>query len=456
MDKGRVIVVGAGPAGLTAAWELVHAGYEVTVLERDPNFVGGLARTISHKGFRFDIGAHRFFSKNPDITRWWRERLPNDFVPIKRHTRILYQGRFFQYPLRPGDAVFGLGIKSSVACALSYLRRQACPVRPERSFEDWVINRFGDELYRIFFKTYTEKVWGMPCHEISADWASQRIKGLSVRQLMLDAVGLRRGTVKTLIDEFEYPRLGAGMMWEKTREEIVQHGGKVIMDRRVVELVREGHRVTAIRAVDSRGEVEEWEADAFIVSMPLQECVSNISPPLDKSVREAAARLSYRDFILVALVVARDNLFPDNWIYIHDPNVKVGRIENYNNWTKEMSPKPGVTCLELEYFCDRNDSLWWKSDADLVALAKHELEQLGLAKASEVLDGCVVRVEKAYPVYDSNYRQNVNIIRKALEPIANLQMVGRNGMHKYNNQDHSMMTGILAARRLSGDCSRNV
>lgn len=453
MRKRRVIVVGAGPAGLAAAWELARAGHEVTVLEQDAKYVGGLARTMSHNGFRFDVGAHRFFSKNPEICTWWRDRLPEDFVRVKRLTRILYRGHFFHYPLRAREALFGMGIWNVAACALSYLWRRIAPLRPERSFEDWVTNRFGDRLYRIFFKTYTEKVWGMPCSQISADWASQRIKGLSLMRAMVSAIRGQSGeeTIKTLVNEFEYPRLGAGMLWEKTRDDIVGLGGRVLMGRTVHRIERNRNWVTAVRTMTASGNEEWWEADSFIVSMPLQDCVLSMTPALEEAAAQAAKRLFYRDFILVALVVKRADLFPDNWLYIHDPAVRVARIENYNNWSPEMSGHPDATCLELEYFCSKGDGLWLKPDAELLELAKRELSQLGLAKASEVADGCVVRVEKAYPVYDDNYRSNVGIIRGELARIENLQVAGRNGMHKYNNQDHSMLTGILAARNVAGE-----
>jgi protoporphyrinogen oxidase len=453
MGNESVIFVGAGPAGLTSAWELVNAGNIVTVLERDPKYVGGLARTMSYKGFRFDIGAHRFFSKNAEITRWWRERLPEDFLRIKRMTRILYRQKFFDYPLKAGNALASLGFATSTACILSYLKRQIVPIRDEQSFEDWIINRFGDRLYRIFFKTYTEKVWGMPCSEISADWASQRIKGLSLHKAILSAL-LRapdeETSVKTLIDEFEYPRMGAGMLWEQTRDDIVRQGGQVLMGRTVIGLDHDQNRIVSVKTCSTSGEIEIWQADHFIVSMPLRDCVMSFQPEISSEVRKAAEKLLYRDFIVVALIVNRSDLFPDNWIYIHDPGVRVGRIENFNNWTRDMAGQPDLTCLEMEYFCSQNDSLWKMDDANILELAKRELKQLRLAEPEEILDGCVVRVEKAYPVYDSEHKQNVNVIRSALARFENFQVIGRNGMHKYNNQDHSMLTGILAARNVGG------
>jgi protoporphyrinogen oxidase len=453
MDKRRVIVIGAGPAGLTAAWELVMAGHEVTVLERDPVHVGGLARTISYKEFRFDIGGHRFFTRNPEISRWWRERLPGDFIRIKRLSRIYYRGRFFHYPLRASDALLGLGWGTSAACLASYLRRAVFPIRPELSFADWVKNRFGDELFAIFFKTYTEKVWGMPCSEISADWASQRIKGLSPGKVALAALSLNpshQSSAKTLVDEFEYPRLGAGMLWERTRDEVVQKGARVLMGRTVTRIERNGSRIVSVITESDSDTTKTWAADEFVASMPLGECLLSMNPALASQAQEAAKCLRYRDFIMVALIVDRADLFPDHWIYVHAPEVRVGRIENFNNWGPDMVPAPDVTCLGMEYFCTLGDALWEMSDREIAALAAREIERLGLAKAAEVIDDCVVRVEKAYPVYDPDYQKNVTIIRQALDAIENLHMAGRNGMHKYNNQDHSMLTGMLAARNVGG------
>lgn len=453
MSKQRVVIIGAGPAGLAAAWELAQSGASVIVLESDPHHVGGLARTLNYNGFRFDIGAHRFFSKNPDICFWWRARLPNDFIKIKRLTRIYYRGRFYHYPLRAGNALINLGLFTSAACVASYLWRKVSPIHPERSFEDWVINRFGDRLYRIFFKTYTEKVWGMPCSEISSDWASQRIKGLSLWEAVANAfkgTSVPDETAKTLIDEFEYPRLGPGMLWEKVRDEIVQRDGQVFMGLTVTRFERKGNRILSVTTESPSGEVRQWVGDAFIVSMPLRECVLGMDIGLAVEAQAAAKRLSYRDFLLVVLIVNRRDLFPDNWVYIHAPEVKVGRIENFNNWGKDMISDPNVSCLELEYFCSKGDPVWCLTDDAMIGLAKREIEMLGLARAGEVVDACVVRVEKAYPVYDADYQKNVDVIRQELDAITNLQVVGRNGMHKYNNQDHSMLTGILAARNLAG------
>jgi protoporphyrinogen oxidase len=451
----HVVIIGAGPAGLTAAAELVEHGVPVTVLEKDPVFVGGISRTAHYKGYRFDIGGHRFFSKSAEITAWWRKRLPDDFIHVRRMSRIYYRGKFFDYPLRAFNALFGLGLWTSTLCILSYGWARLFPVRPEKSFADWVSNRFGRKLFSIFFRTYTEKVWGTPCEEISADWAAQRIKGLSLSTAIWNALMPQRknageGLVKTLIDHFEYPRLGPGMMWEKTRDDVCRQGGRVLMGREVVRIRHAQGRVIAVMARDAAGVETEHAAEEFIVSMPLRDTVMAFDPPLPEAVRQAAQRLQYRDFLTVALMIRGTGLFPDNWIYVHDPSVKLGRIQNFNNWSPEMVPENGMTCLGLEYFCFAGDGMWNLPDAELVALGKRELEQLGLARSADVADGCVVRMEKAYPVYGPEYQTDVAIIREALKAFPNFQVAGRNGMHKYNNQDHSMMSALIAARRLQG------
>ena len=447
------IVIGAGPAGLAAALELVTQGQKVTVLEKDSQYVGGLARTIVKNGYRFDLGGHRFFSKNPEIAKWWRDRLPQDFIRVKRKSRIRYAGQFFNYPLKAKEALFGLGLRQSFLCGWSYLRRQVSPIPNERSFEEWVTNRFGDHLYRIFFKTYTEKVWGMPCSELSAEWASQRIQGLSLKKVMLDAFRWNKhanSKIKTLISEFDYPRLGPGQMWEKAKDDIQKLSGKIILGREVKSICHDGERVTHVITVSNEGREEQWSADQFIISMPLSECVIGMKPILCEDAIQAAECLRYRDLIVVVLIIDRCDLFSDNWIYVHDPEVKVGRIQNVNNWSKDMIPDPNTSCLELEYFCTKGDSIWGMTDNELTGLAKLEIEHLGFARAEEVVDTCVVRVEKAYPVYDSTSQENILTIRKSLMQFKNLQVIGRNGMHKYNNQDHSMLTGILAAKNLKG------
>ncbi len=451
-----IVVIGAGPAGLTAAVELAEHGHRVTVLERDPTYVGGISRTVCYKGYRFDIGGHRFFSKSAEITRRWKERLGNEFISVRRLSRIFYRGRFFDYPLKAFNALSNLGIFESIACVLSYLKVKVRPAPEEKSFRDWVTNRFGARLFNIFFKTYTEKVWGMPCEEISADWAAQRIKGLSLFKAVWNALmpakkSGEQQTIKTLIDSFEYPRFGPGQMWEKYRDDLAKAGGVLRMAEEVTAIQHDGTRVTAIATRDASGAAHSYPGDQFVVSMPLRDTVLAFQPPLPDEARAAANRLLYRDFLTVALMIRRTNVFPDNWIYVHDPAVKLGRIQNFNNWSPEMVPDQNTTCLGLEYFCFEGDQLWSMPDADLIALGKRELAQLGLVREEDVFDGCVVRIDKAYPVYGPGYQQDVDAIRAALKPFTNIQPVGRNGMHKYNNQDHSMMTAVLAAKNIEGE-----
>jgi len=449
-------VIGGGPAGLTAAFEAQSAGFKTVVLEKDGRYLGGLARTVVYQGYRFDIGGHRFFTKNDDVARWWQARLPDEFISVKRSSRIFYRRRFFDYPLRPWNALTNLGPLTSLACVASYFWARCFPRKPERSFEDWVINRFGQRLFRIFFKTYTEKIWGISTTELSADWAAQRIRGLSLSRAIINAFRKGPGSdggavIKTLVDRFHYPRLGPGQMWERTAEQFRAMGGDLRMGMAATRIHHAAGRVTAITARDEAGAEVRFEADDFILSMPLREAALGFDPPLPAAVRAAAERLSYRDFLTVALVIEGPNPFPDNWIYIHDETVRLGRIQNFKNWSEAMIGAPGTTCLGLEYFCFAGDGLWTMPDADLLALGRREIVQLGLVTDDQVRGGTVVRAEKAYPVYRQGYEDDVTLIREAFTlHAANLQVVGRNGMHRYNNQDHSMLTAMLAVKNLQG------
>ncbi len=443
-----VVILGAGPAGLTAAYELVRRGVRPVVLEKDA-VVGGLARTVAYKGCLFDIGGHRFFTKVSAVERMWREVLGPDLLTRSRLSRIYYRGKFFRYPLEPLDALKGLGPLEAARCALSYLKARCAPLRPEDDLEAWLSNRFGRRLFQIFFRSYTEKVWGVPCRRIRAEWAAQRIRGLSLASLALAALRPpprdRRQAIKTLIHEFYYPRRGPGMMWDRTRELVEARGGRVELEAPVERI----HWAPGgVRAVEAGGRL--WRGEHCISSIALRDLIRALHPEPPEYLRRAAGDFSYRDFLTVALLVRGGELFPDNWIYVHEPKVKVGRIQNYNNWSPEMTTDPDLSCLGLEYFCFQGDPLWSAPDAELLELARRELGELGLAAPERVADGCVVRMAKAYPVYDDLYRRGMEAVKKFLESVPNLQVVGRNGMHRYNNQDHSMLTGMLAARNVLG------
>ncbi|WP_066588033.1 NAD(P)/FAD-dependent oxidoreductase [Sphingomonas pruni] len=451
-----VAIIGAGPAGLTAAYQLTKLGYSVTVIEKDPVYVGGISRTVEHDGFRFDIGGHRFFSKSKEVVDLWNEILPDDFIERPRMSRIYYEGKFYSYPLRGFEALMNLGIWRSAMCMLSYAKVKAFPTRDPRSFEQWVVNQFGHKLYSIFFKTYTEKVWGMPCDEMSADWAAQRIKGLSLGGAVIDglkrSLGLNRRrndgmAVKTLLETFRYPRQGPGMMWDAARDKVIAGGNRVLMGT-ALHQISQDQATGRWRVAARRGdEMLTINAGHVISSAPMRELAGRIHPL--PATLPNALDLNYRDFLTVALMIRSDDLFPDNWIYIHDPRVKVGRVQNFRSWSPEMVPDEALACVGLEYFCFEGDGLWSASDDDLVAQATKELATLGLADPATVVGGRVVRQEKAYPVYDDAYRTNVEEMRGELEArYPTLHLVGRNGMHRYNNQDHAMMTAMLTVRNI--------
>ncbi|NJK74387.1 MAG: NAD(P)/FAD-dependent oxidoreductase [Microcoleus sp. SU_5_6] len=448
MKHYPVAIVGAGPAGLTAAYELVKQGIAPVVLEKGDK-VGGLARTETYKGYRFDIGGHRFYTKVVAVQQLWEEVLGNDFIKVPRLSRIYYRGRFFNYPISAFNTLFNLGVFESLLILLSYLQVRIQPLPEETTFEQWVINRFGERLYRTFFKTYTEKVWGIPCSEIQADWAAQRIKGLSLKTAIINALFGSNDT-KTLIKEFDYPALGPGMMWEKFAEAVETKKGKVYLDTKVISFQREGNKIKSITA-EQNGELVQFSADNFVTSMPISALVARLDPQPPQEVLHAARSLKYRDFLIVSLIVDRPDLFPDNWIYIHSPEVKVGRIQNFKNWSAALVPDANKTCLGMEYFCNEGEELWKMSDEELVELATRELVRLGLAKTADVKDGVVIRQPKAYPVYDGEYRGHLRVLEGFLKGIENLQTIGRNGMHRYNNQDHSMLTGMLAVRNILGE-----
>jgi protoporphyrinogen oxidase len=446
----RVVIVGAGPGGLTAAYLLARDGIPVTVLEAD-EVVGGLSRTVQYEGYRFDIGGHRFFTKYEPVEALWQEVLGPEFISVPRLSRIFYDGKYFDYPLKARNALEGLGVWNSVRVVASYLRSRISPEPVEDNLEQWVSNRFGRRLYEIFFRTYTEKVWGIPCTEISAEWAAQRIQNLSLWSAILSATSLTRRSadIRTLIHEFQYPRLGPGQMWEAFRDRVVEMGGEVLMRHKVRGCHVEDGRVVAVEAESPEG-TRRIEGEHFVSTMPVRSLARALRPAPPAPVAAAAEGLAYRDFLVVALILDQADPFPDNWIYVHSPGVRVGRIQNFRNWSPAMVPDEGRTCLGLEYFCFEGDGLWSAPDEELVALATRELAELGLADPERVRDGTVVRVPKAYPVYDAAYRAHLDAVRAHLDPISNLHLIGRNGMHKYNNQDHSMLTAMMTVWNMQG------
>jgi protoporphyrinogen oxidase len=442
----NVVVIGAGPAGLTAALELAEHGYRPIVLERTQR-VGGLACTEVYKGFRFDMGGHRFFTKSKEVQQLWHRLLGDEFLRRPRLSRIFFAKKFLHYPLRPLDALAKLGIMEGILIVLSYLRWRMFPYREVVSFEHWVTNRFGRRLFLRFFKSYTEKVWGISCSELKAEWAAQRIKGLTLGSALLSWLFKPRTAITSLIEQFDYPAEGPGMMWEAFRREVERRGGVVRLGCEIVGIRRDGDRIVGV--VVAEGDRTEFiEADHVISSMPVTEFIKKLAPAVPEEIARAAGQLKYRDFLTVCLVVNKAELFADNWIYIHEPDVKVGRIQNYKNWSPRMVPDHSKSSLGLEYFCNEGDALWSSSDADLVELGKRELAQIGLIEARDVEDGCVFRVPKSYPVYDSGYPEALAAVRAFVGDLVNFQTIGRNGLHRYNNQDHAMLTGLCAARNL--------
>lgn len=453
-NNKKVVIIGAGPAGLTAAYELSKAGVKSMVLEKD-QIVGGIARTVNFKNYYFDIGGHRFFTQVKRVEDMWREVLGDDFLQCKRLSRIYYNKKFFYYPLRPFNTLFGLGMWNSLMIIFSYLNARIFPSKQEEFLDQWIINRFGKRLYLTFFKTYTEKIWGIPCGNIRAEWAEQRIKGLSFMSALGNALikpknnGGNGTVIKTLIDNFDYPKLGPGMLWRAVKEIVQRNGTPVRLGAEVEAVLWSKNKIKALE-IKQDGQKKHINGTHFISSMPIRDLIQRLKPAVPEKVIKAANDLIYRDFLTVALIINKSNVLPDHWIYVHHPNVKLGRIQNFKNWSRYMVPDSSKTSLGLEYFCSVGDELWSMSDQELIELGKSELQVLGLVKASDVENGTVIRMPKAYPVYDSNYQKSLLTIRQFLNGFDNLQLVGRNGMHQYNNQDHSMLTAMLAVENISG------
>ncbi len=453
---GRVAVLGAGPAGLAASLALARRGATPVLYERAAT-VGGICRTLSYQGYYFDLGGHRFFTKFDEVQRLWEEVLPDDLLLRPRMSRIYYGGDFYDYPLRATNALRNLGAVESARCMASYLRARLRPNRVEESFEDWVSNRFGNRLFDIFFRTYTEKVWGIPTSQIGAEWAAQRIKNLSLGTAVKSALPRRLArvlpgsneTVTSLIEQFHYPRRGPGQMYDAMQVLAAEAGADIRTRHEVVGLLREGHRVTHVEVRNADG-VHTEPADQVLSSIPLTVLVRSLRPAAPSEVLAAVDRLRYRHLLTVDLIVDHPDLFPDNWIYVHDPALKLGRIQNFKNWSPEMVPDPSRTSLGLEYFCSTGDSLWEASDEELLAIGTRELEETGLLRGAKVLDGTVFRVPRAYPVYERGYEAHLDCIVDFVKGLDNVQPMGRYGMFKYNNSDHSILTALLAVENLHG------
>ncbi|MDR1958036.1 MAG: NAD(P)/FAD-dependent oxidoreductase [Planctomycetaceae bacterium] len=456
----KVVIMGAGPAGLSAGYELTKEGIATLLVEKEKQ-VGGISKTIrcemstrtdtvSEKVTNyFDLGGHRFFTKFAEVNDLWQEVLGDRFRKTPRLSRIYYNDRFFNYPLTAMNALMGVGLADTVKILLSYFAAKIHPSKTENTFEEWVSNRFGKKLFLIFFKTYTEKVWGIPCSEIQAEWAAQRIKGLSLYSAVMNALlKPKKSKITTLIDRFDYPEFGPGMMYNEMSSRILDQQGSVRLKERVVKVHHAGNRVTAVETEDADGETTLHEGTDFLSSIPITELVQILSPEAPEKVIHAAKSLKYRSLVTVDIMVDQEELFPDNWIYIHSPEVKLGRIQNFKNWSPSMVGSSARSTLGLEYFCNENNGFWTMPDDKIFAQASEEVSKIKICERDRIEDFLVVRVPKAYPVYDMDYPQHIRLIREYLDLFENLQPIGRYGLFKYNNMDHSILTGLYAAKNI--------
>jgi protoporphyrinogen oxidase len=504
-SKSNIIIIGAGPAGLTAALELVRAGHKPIVIEAD-NQVGGISKTINHQGNRMDLGGHRFFSKSDWVMDWWQDilplssdaqaaaiagtsisyqnrartlgastRLPSDPDAVMlirpRLSRIYYLRKFFDYPVKLNlNTIRNLGLIRIALIGSSYCLSQLFPRKPESTLEDFLINRFGNRLYRTFFKDYTEKVWGVACDQISAEWGAQRIKGLSITKALVhavrqwfsrDASAQQTQTETSLIERFLYPKYGPGQMWEEVCRQAAAGGARILFNHRVTRLESSGDEISAVWLRESGSDEEHrMDASSVISTMPVQSLIAALGNTVPESIRNIASGLPYRDFITVGLLVPRmysppgggvteNGVPPDNWIYIQEPDVKLGRLQIFNNWSPEMVADRPKAWIGLEYFCNEGDSLWRMTDSEFMRFAAEELEKIGLISAAEVEGSTIVRVPKAYPAYFGSY-EKFGEVKQYLKSFSNLHLVGRNGMHRYNNQDHSMLSAKYAVDLILG------
>jgi len=450
--KKKIIIIGAGPAGLAAASELNKKKLKSTIFEKS-NVVGGLARTVKLGNNLFDIGPHRFFTKNNEINKFFINYAGKDLIKVKRLTRILYQNKLFNYPLSPINTFFTLGIYNGITIFFSYLLSLLFFKKKISSFEDWVIKNFGKKLYYTFFKTYTEKVWGISCKQIGSDWASQRIKGLNFASIILSFF-FKKNKAKSLIDEFYYLKFGAGNLYENIKKKLLKKKNKIIFNQKVVKynFDQKTFNIKSVVIEDKDLKRKEVLGDYFLSSAPITEVIKSFSITLPNNIKKIIYNLKYRNHIGVKLVI-KGKIFEDNWIYVHSPEVKVARISNYKNFSKYMGENKESNPVTMEYFCNENDKFWNLSDQTIISIAKKELEFLELAKKNQITDSYVIRSEKAYPVIEKGYQQKIDEIKKWLSQIKNFIPIGRTGMFKYNNQDHAILTGLIGARKICDDNS---
>lgn len=447
------LILGAGPAGLAAGYVLSQQGRSVEILEASPG-VGGLAKSFEFEDHIVDLGPHRFFTKTPVVLDLWNEVLGDQIVEVDRLTRIYYRGKFFYYPLKAWNAFTRLGPVRSLHAVLSYLWVKLFPHPDESSFEGWVTNRFGKVLYESFFKSYTEKLWGVPCTQISSDWAAQRIKGLSLMGAVKTAILGNSGSIKTLIDRFEYPRKGTGQFYDTMAEKITEGKGQIHLGQRAERIFHDGKgRVTEVLSRDAEGnETRTPVTGNLLSSMPLTLMVQNLDPAPPEEVLEATRKLIFRNTILVFLMVEGTELFPDNWVYVHSDEIGAGRVTNFRNWSPEILPEGSTkTPISVEYWCFDEDPIWTRPDQELIDQAHKELEKIGLLPKVKRTAGKVIRLKRCYPVYKSGYEKHLAPVVEYLKGFENLQAIGRYGAFKYNNQDHSLLMGILAARNILGE-----
>jgi len=448
----EIVIIGAGPAGVAAAYELRNESCDVTVIEQD-TVVGGLAKTTEYKGFRADIGGHRFFTKSSYVDWLWRQVLGEDFLRRPRLSRIYYDGKFYSYPLKVTNVLWNLGLLKSAAVVASLIAAKLKFRKSDDTFEDWVSNRFGKKLFETFFRTYTEKIWGMSCRQLSSDWAAQRIRNLSATKAILDAVGLRRKrSVASLIEQFDYPALGPGQMYERMAELAAASGVNVVLGRKATRIHTSEDRAVMVVSDGPGGQREHPCSRGCFSSMPLDELVLSLSPPAPPEALTSANKLTYRSIVTVNLLLNQSYVAPDTWIYIHDPQVRAGRMQLYKNWSPKMVPDPNKSVIGMEYFCTVGDQLWRMDDRQLTELAIDDLKVIGLVRPDVVFDSFITRYPKAYPVYrTSQYRQHLEKIRKYLATIRNLYPIGRYGQFRYNNMDHSILTAHYSILKMKGE-----